>query len=40
MDDDSELTTRFRCGDEAAVRVIYQRYGGDVCRRNVDAAQP
>lgn len=28
MHDDTELTTRFRLGDEAAVRVIYQRYGG------------
>jgi RNA polymerase sigma-70 factor (ECF subfamily) len=28
MDDDPELNTRFRLGDESAVRAIYQRYGG------------
>jgi len=28
MDDDTELNTRFSLGDEAAVRTIYQRYGG------------
>ena len=28
MDDDTELNTRFRLGDEAAVRAVYQRYGG------------
>jgi RNA polymerase sigma factor (sigma-70 family) len=28
MDDDTELNERFRLGDEAAVRAVYQRYGG------------
>jgi RNA polymerase sigma-70 factor (ECF subfamily) len=28
MDDDTELNTRFALGDEAAVRAVYQRYGG------------
>jgi RNA polymerase sigma-70 factor (ECF subfamily) len=28
MDDDTDLSTRFRLGDEAAIRTVYQRYGG------------
>src|SRR5262245_24710349 len=28
MDDDTELNSRFRLGDESAVRTVYQRYGG------------
>ena len=28
MDDDTELNSRFALGDEAAVRAVYQRYGG------------
>jgi RNA polymerase sigma-70 factor (ECF subfamily) len=28
MDDETEINTRFALGDEAAVRAVYQRYGG------------
>ena len=39
--DDTELNTRFFLGDEAAVRDIYQRYGGAMFAiASVDAPQP